>query len=310
MLDYKLVDAQFKDSDILVSIKLVTMIDDEMDKVLSHAEKTKIRKSIDMNVERTCESYKIIYVGKKIAGAYLTLPYEDGVIIDEIYLFKEFRNNGIGTDIIKKIQKENPELYVWVYKNNKDAIRLFERLGFRTITTGRTQIMKYDRVYINIQEKLDDIKLGYRDKNGNLYSGFKYDFKEVYYLQSPKQLLESKVGCCFDQVELERELVTKLDVDCRTYFMMYPDDNMDYAHTFLIYKDSKKYYWLENAWVKYKGVHVYDSKDELFDDVMKKFVETIPAGDVKKLKMFMYDKPRAGINYGKLFSHFINSKKC
>ena len=310
MLDYKLVDAQFKDSDILVSIKLVTMIDDEMDKVLSHAEKTKIRKSIDMNVERTCESYKIIYVGKKIAGAYLTLPYEDGVIIDEIYLFKEFRNNGIGTDIIKKIQKENPELYVWVYKNNKDAIRLFERLGFRIITTGRTQIMKYDRVYINIQEKLDDIKLGYRDKNGNLYSGFKYDFKEVYYLQSPKQLLESNVGCCFDQVELERELVTKLDVDCRTYFMMYPDDNMDYAHTFLIYKDSKKYYWLENAWVKYKGVHVYDSKDELFDDVMKKFVETIPDGDVKKLKMFMYDKPRAGINYGKLFSHFINSKKC
>ena len=65
MLDYKLVDAQYKDSDILVSIKLVTMIDDDMDKVLSHAEKTKIRKSIDMNVERTCESYKIIYVDKR-----------------------------------------------------------------------------------------------------------------------------------------------------------------------------------------------------------------------------------------------------
>lgn len=310
MLDYKLVDAQFKDSDILVSIKLVTMIDDEMDKVLSHAEKTKIRKSIDMNVERTCESYKIIYVDKKIAGAYLTLPYEDGVIIDEIYLFKEFRNNGIGTDIIKKIQKENPELYVWVYKNNIDAIRLFERLGFKTITSGRTQIMKYDKVYINIKDKLDDIKLGYRDKNGSLYSGFRHDFKEVYYLQNPKQLLESKVGCCFDQVELERELVSKLDVDCRTYFMMYPDDKIDYAHTFLIYKDSKKYYWLENAWVKYKGVHVYDSKDELFDDVMNKFVDTIPDGDVKKLKMFMYEKPRAGINYSKLLSHFINSKKC
>ena len=127
MLDYKLVDAQFKDSDILVSIKLVTMIDDEMDKVLSYTEKNKIRKSVDINVERTCESYKIIYVGKKIAGAYLTLPYEDGIIIDEIYLFEEFRNKGIGTDIIKKIQKENPDLYVWVYKNNKKAIDLFER---------------------------------------------------------------------------------------------------------------------------------------------------------------------------------------
>lgn len=308
MLDYKLVDAQFKDSDILVSIKLVTMIDDEMDKVLSHAEKTKIRKSIDMNVERTCESYKIIYVGKKIAGAYLTLPYDDGVIIDEIYLFKEFRNNGIGTDIIKKIQKENPDLYVWVYKNNKDAIRLFERLGFRTITNGRTQIMKYDKVYMNVRNKLEEIKLGYRDKNGNLFSGFKTDFKESFYLQNPKQLLESKIGCCFDQVELERELVTKLDVECRSCFMIYPDDNVDYAHAFLIYKDSKKYYWLENAWVKYKGVHVYDTKEELFLDVIQKFTATINDSDAKKIKMYMYDKPRFGINYVKLLSHFINSR--
>ena len=310
MLDYKLVDAQFKDSDILVSIKLVTMIDDEMDKVLSYTEKNKIRKSVDINVERTCESYKIIYVGKKIAGAYLTLPYEDGIIIDEIYLFEEFRNKGIGTDIIKKIQKENPDLYVWVYKNNKKAIDLFERLGFRVISNGRTQIMKYDKVYINIKDKLDGIKLGYRDKEGNFYSGFKYNFKDIYYLQSPKQLLESKVGCCFDQVELERELVSKLNVDCRTYYMMYPDDTVDYAHTFLIYKDSKKYYWLENAWLKYKGVHVYDSKDELFEDIVSKFVNTIPNGSINRIKLFMYDKPRAGLNYTKLLSHFINSKKC
>ena len=123
-------------------------------------------------------------------------------------------------------------------------------------------------------------------------------------------MLESKVGCCFDQVELERELVSKLNVDCRTYYMMYPDDTVDYAHTFLIYKDSKKYYWLENAWLKYKGVHVYDSKDELFEDIVSKFVNTIPNGSINRIKLFMYDKPRAGLNYTKLLSHFINSKKC
>ena len=62
MLDYKVVDAKEKDIDILTSIKLVTMIDDEMDKVLSYTEKTKIRKSIDKNIERTYELYKVIYV--------------------------------------------------------------------------------------------------------------------------------------------------------------------------------------------------------------------------------------------------------
>jgi GNAT superfamily N-acetyltransferase len=308
MLDYKVVNAKEKDIDILTSIKLVTMIDDEMDKVLSYAEKTKIRKSIDKNIERTCELYKVIYVDNKIAGAYLVLPYDDGYMIDEIYLFEEYRNNGIGTKIIQELIKEYRTLYIWVYKNNKNAIRLVERLGFMLVSNGRTLIFKYDGVYNLIKDKLLDIKLGYRDKNGNLCSGFNESFKDNYYLQTPKSLLETKVGLCFDQVELERELVSKLDVDCRTYFINYPDDKMDYSHSFLIYKDSKKYYWIENAWLKYRGLHMYDSKDDLFDDVLGKFVDTIPNGDIKKIKMYMFDKPRAGINYSKYFTHCINGR--
>lgn len=310
MLDYKLVNGKEKDSDILTSIKLVTMIDDEMDKVLSYTEKAKIRKSIDMNIERTCESYKIIYVDNKIAGAYLVLPYLDGYIIDEIFLFDEFRNQGIGSDIINNLAKKYDSLYIWVYKNNERAINLFKRLGFRLYTNGRSLIMRYDKVYVNVKDKLDEIKLGYRDKAGNLYVGFKYNFKDIFYLQSPKQLMESKVGSCFDQVELERYLVNKLGVDCRTYFVMYPDDDMDYGHTFLVYKDSKFYYWLEHAWYKYRGVHVYNSKEELFNDVVLKFLDSIPDGSIRKVKMYMYEKPRFGINYVKLFSHLISSTKC
>ena len=43
MLDYKIVDAKDKDVDILTSIKLVTMIDDEMDKAIS-GQKRLVRK--------------------------------------------------------------------------------------------------------------------------------------------------------------------------------------------------------------------------------------------------------------------------
>ncbi len=308
MLDYKVVDAKEKDIDILTSIKLVTMIDDEMDKVLSYAEKSKIRKSVDKNIERTCELYKLIYIDRKIVGAYLVLPYEDGYIIDEIYLFEEYRNNGIGTQIIQDIIKEYRTLYIWVYKNNNKALSLFKRLGFMLISSGRTIILKYDGVYNVIKDKLLDIKLGYKDKDGNLCSGFNNEFKEKYYLQTPKSLMDCKVGLCFDQVELERDLVTKLDVDCRTYFITYPDDKMDYAHAFLIYKDSKRYYWIENAWLKYRGLHMYDTKDDLFDDVLEKFVNTIPDGDIKKIKMYMFEKPRAGINYNKYLSHCINGR--
>ena len=41
MLDYKIVDAKDKDVEIITSMKLVTMIDDEMDKILSYEEKEK-----------------------------------------------------------------------------------------------------------------------------------------------------------------------------------------------------------------------------------------------------------------------------
>lgn len=308
MLDYKIVDAKDKDSDILTSIKLVTMIDDEMDKILSYNEKEKIRKSVVKNIEMTCEQYKIIYVGKKIAGAYVVMPYEDGFIIDEIYLFKEFRNQGIGTEIINRIKKEYPIIYLWVYKNNEKAIRLFTKLGFFVISDGRTLIMKCNYVYYEIKDKLAELKLGYRDREGNFYVGFKNNFKELFYLQSPKQLAESKIGTCFEQVEYERDLISKMNVELRTYFINYPCDNYDMSHAFLIYKDNQKYYWLENAWVKYKGVHIYDSKEQLFLDVLTKFVATIPNGEFKKVRLYMYEKPRFGINYAKFLSNCISNR--
>ena len=308
MLDYRVVGAKEKDTDILNSIKLVTMLDDEMDKVLSYKEKEKIKKSVEKNIEINCEQYKLVMVGNKVAGAFLVLPYEDGYIIDEIYLFKEFRNNEIGTNIINKLKREYENLYLWVYKNNTKAIRLFERLGFVLVSNGRTMIYKYENVYNEIKDKLASIKLGYRDKQGSKYSCYVDNFKEIFYLQSPKQLLESKIGCCFDQVELERELISRLDVDCRSYFILYPHDDLDITHTFLIYKDSKMYYWVENAWLKYKGLHVYSNKNELFDDVLSKFVATIPDGDFKKVKLFLYEKPRYGINYSKFLSNCMSNR--
>ena len=54
MLDLKVVSAKDKDLDILTSMKLVTMIDDDMDKKLSFTEKNKIKKSINQNVELNC----------------------------------------------------------------------------------------------------------------------------------------------------------------------------------------------------------------------------------------------------------------
>ncbi len=308
MLDYRIINAQERDIEILSSIKLVTMIDDDMDKVLTYNDKDKIRKTVLKDIKKTYMDYKLLFIDGKVVGAYYVMPYENGYMIDEIFLFKEYRNKGLGTNILDKLKKEYPILYVWVYKNNTKAIEFFQKRGFISIKNGRTIIMKYDNVYETIKEKLNDIKLGYRDKEGNKYLGYRRNFKNEFYLQNPKQLLESKIGTCFDQVELEREIATKLGVDYRTYYMVYPDDEYDISHTFLIYKDSRKYYWVENAWLEYKGLHIYDSKDALLNDVVKKFVNTIEDGELKKVKLYVYDKPRYGINYVRFIANCVNGK--
>lgn len=50
--------------------------------------------------------------------------------MDEIYLEEQYRSKGIGTNIIKQVLNENKIVYLWVYKDNVKAIKLYENLGF------------------------------------------------------------------------------------------------------------------------------------------------------------------------------------
>ena len=305
MIDYKVCNARQKDIELLTSIKMVTMLDDELDKKLSFDEKEKIKNNIVLNIEQNYKNYRIIYVDQEIAGAYAVIPYEDGQMIDEIYLFEEYRNKGIGSDIITNLVVNCRYLYVWINKNNIDAIRLFERLCFKKVSSGRTLIYRYDYIENKVLNNLD-IKYGYRDKNGKCFIEPNKNFKEDYYLQSPKDVINSKMGYVFDQVELERFLLDSIGIDNRSYFMIYNSSDNEMSHSFIVFKDYNKYYWLENSWIKYRGVHEYEDKEELLDDVIKKFISTIKDGDINKLRLYQFNKPNYGINYNKYVKNCLN----
>ena len=301
--------AREKDKELLTSMKLVTMIDDEMDKALSYNEKNKIRNEISDNINKHYKKYNIIYVDSKIAGCYLILDYLDGKIIDQFYLFEEYRRHRIGSRIINDIKAKERKLYAWVNRNNEMAISFFRNLGFVTSEeNGRTLILKSDSVNTNILEQLKQIQLGYVDKDGKKNILIKEDFRKKYYLQSPSELKESKVGISLDQVELERDLIEKLGLDLRTYYIVYSDLNNELSHAFLIYKDNEKYYWLENAWYKYRGVREYDSLNGLLADVGNKLIESIDNGDINRIKLYGYDKPKYGISFNTFVSDVLNNK--
>ena len=143
-MTYTLVKSSNKDIDKLMEYKKNTIY--EYAKDLSNSEKKKIDNYIKNEVPKSINDYYNIVVDNKTIGCVLLADKDDGKILDEIYLEEEYRNKGIGSDIIKNIQKNNNTLYLWVYKDNKKALSLYKRLMFNVILETETRYyMKYSK---------------------------------------------------------------------------------------------------------------------------------------------------------------------
>ena len=142
-IKYKLVKASKKDIPRLIQYKeeIIYMYS----KGLSGEEKENINEYIITSVNETLKDYYNIVFDDKIIGSILLKDIQEGKLIDEIYIEKEFRNNGIGTDIIKKLIENNESIYLWVYKDNTKAVSLYKRLGFKVIDeTESRYYMEYN----------------------------------------------------------------------------------------------------------------------------------------------------------------------
>lgn len=141
---YKLVKASKKDIPRLIRYKkdIIYMYS----KDLVEDERNKIDEYVITSVNEMFKDYYNIIIDDKIIGSILLKDMPQGKLLDEIYLEKDFRNTGIGTDIIRKMLKKNRNIYLWVYKENKKAISLYNRLGFIIVDeTDSRYYMKYDK---------------------------------------------------------------------------------------------------------------------------------------------------------------------
>lgn len=140
---YKLIKASKKDIPRLVQYKkdIIYMYS----KDLAEDEKGNINEYVITSVNEMFKDYYNIIIDDKIIGSVCIGDLENAKLLDEIYLEKEFRNKGIGTDIIRKIIENNESVYLWVYKKNKKAVLLYKRLGFKIIDeTESRYYMEYN----------------------------------------------------------------------------------------------------------------------------------------------------------------------
>lgn len=140
--NYQLVPSKESDIEKILQYKLNSILDYAKD--LKEEEEKEIIDYVNANVPKSISNYKSIIVDEKVVGCLLVEKENDGVLVDEIYLEEEHRGKGIGTSILKNVIKENNIVYLWVYKLNKNAIKLYEKLGFSTIKETET------RYYMNL----------------------------------------------------------------------------------------------------------------------------------------------------------------
>ncbi len=132
------------DDDILLLKEYKKNIIGEYASNLSESEINDINDYVERSVLQDLVNYRIILINNLMVGCYLLSNNDDGVLLDEIYIDEKFRNNGIGTKIIKEVIKANNVVYLWVYKLNVKAINLYKKLGFKIIGETESRFyMKY-----------------------------------------------------------------------------------------------------------------------------------------------------------------------
>ena len=167
-------------------------------------------------------------------------------------------------------------------------------------------------------EFLSNIDFGYVDKEGNKHLGTSTpkSWYEEYTLQSPEQLKNSLCGNCYDQVEFERDWFIKNSYEVKSFFEMVQLDyqNSYPSHSFLVYKDNNKWCWFENADLINRGIHTFDTLEELLKYQYNKYLElldsfNISKDEIEKIIIREFDKPESGISADAYLDYVINSKK-
>jgi len=143
-MNYKLVNASNDNYDTLVKYKLATVL--EYATNLEQEELDKICNYVNNEVKEQLNNYKLIVVDETIVGCLLVKDYDNGVLLDEIFIEENCRNFGIGTQILNNVLSENNIVYLYVYKENAKAYKLYVKMGFVIILETDTRyFMKYEK---------------------------------------------------------------------------------------------------------------------------------------------------------------------
>jgi ribosomal protein S18 acetylase RimI-like enzyme len=136
---YCLTKATKNDLSMIIDLKLKTISESDIDNTISSDEQKKIETYVKKSINGHISDCYLIITNNNTAGMVIFYDYEDGILLDDLYLIEKYRSHGIGTMIIENIIKDHSKIYLWVYKSNDRAIALYQRLKFKIIEETDTR---------------------------------------------------------------------------------------------------------------------------------------------------------------------------
>lgn len=137
---YNLIRAKESNVALIIKYKLETIFE-YANANADEDERLKIVNYVNNKVIGDFNDYKLIVVDSNIVGCLLVNKYEDGYLLDEIYLEDSYRGLGIGSAIIRNILMDKKTIYLWVYKDNMRAISLYKKFKFSIIDETETRYL-------------------------------------------------------------------------------------------------------------------------------------------------------------------------
>lgn len=159
----------------------------------------------------------------------------------------------------------------------------------------------------NLDQIMNQIKYGWVDKDNKKHNNLA-DFAANYSLQSPEELQESKLGVCWDQVELERQFLTEHRQAPHVFNIVHYGNTINpkmRTHTFLTFDYDGHTYWYEHAWEKRAGLHKFSDQNEALTKVREIFIEDELENsfDPDYLVIYEYPAPPAHLSADEFYAH-------
>lgn len=85
------------------------------------------------NIQKNIGFFRRIIWDDQLAGYYCLMSVEGRLELDSFFVFPEFQCRGIGTQVLQKCQEVPSTVFLYVFRQNIGAIRLYERIGFRIV---------------------------------------------------------------------------------------------------------------------------------------------------------------------------------